>query len=495
VSGAQGTDSLDVLVLAPTGRDASLIHGTLTRESYACRTVSTLADVQEAVRTGVGTAVIAEEALTASAVRALSEQLATQPTWSDVPLIVLSSGPRQRRALISLEGLGNVTVLDRPVQVRTLLSAVAAALRARRRQLAARHEIRQRDQFLAMLGHELRNPLGAIAFASDLLLRSAGTEDAERHLSIIQRQSRHLSRLVDDLLEVSRVTAGKVVLDRRGVDLADALRRAVGTLEEPLQKRGLALTLTLREPSLLIEADAVRLEQVFCNLIMNAIKYTPVGGKIFVTLDRDARGAVVAVRDTGIGIEAAMLPRVFELFAQAQTAIARTQGGMGIGLTLVKHLVALHGGKVEAHSPGLGQGSEFVVTFPLSEQVLARAPVSVPPPAPSESLRLVVVEDNPDLSELLKDVLEEYGHSVEVAADGVAGAALIASSAPDCAFVDIGLPGLDGYEVARTIRASAEVKTKLVALTGYGQFEDHLKKPVDMPALEKLLRKLASTRA
>jgi CheY-like chemotaxis protein len=250
----------------------------------------------------------------------------------------------------------------------------------------------------------------------------------------------------------------------------------------------------------------VRLEQVFCNLIMNAIKYTPVGGKIFVTLDRDARGAVVAVRDTGIGIEAAMLPRVFELFAQAQTAIARTQGGMGIGLTLVKHLVALHGGKVEAHSPGLGQGSEFVVTFPLSEQVLARAPVSVPPPAPSESLRLVVVEDNPDLSELLKDVLEEYGHSVEVAADGVAGAALIASSAPDCAFVDIGLPGLDGYEVARTIRASAEVKTKLVALTGYGQFEDkmraleagfdeHLKKPVDMPALEKLLRKLASTRA
>ena len=487
---------LDVLVLAPTGRDAALIQRTLTQQAYACRVVARVSDIQEAVHEGIGTAVIAEEALGQAAMRALAMSLAGQPSWSDLPLVLLSSGPREPRTLRSVRELGNVTVLDRPVQVRTLLTAVEAALRARKRQFAARREIAQRDQFLAMLGHELRNPLGAIMFASDLLLRAPHLpSESERHAQIVQRQSRHLSRLVDDLLEVSRVTAGKVVLDLRGVDLVEALQRCASMFEERLKEHDLTLELSISEPSLM----------VLGNLFTNAIKYTPAGGHIHASLERTERGAVVRVKDDGIGMDGDTLPRVFDLFAQAKQAIARTQGGMGIGLTLVRHLVELHRGQVHAHSDGPGKGSEFVVTLPLPEHEPMPMRSSVPPPRVLVSrLKLVVVEDNADLSDLLKDLLEEAGHEVRVAHDGREGAALITEFAPDCAFVDIGLPGLDGYEVARNVREAARHATKLVALTGYGQFEDkqraleagfdeHLKKPVDIQVLEKLLHKLAST--
>ena len=496
---------LDVLVLAPTGRDALLIHRTLLQQGYVCRVIARMTDLHEAIRHGMGTAVIAEEALSPASMRALACELTVQPSWSDVPLILLSSGPREPRTLRSVRELGNVTVLDRPVQVRTLLSAVEAALRARKRQFAARTEIAQRDQFLAMLGHELRNPLGAIMFAADLLTRtSALPSESERHARIIDRQARHLSKLVDDLLEVSRVTSGKVVLEKRGVDLKEALQRCVSMFEERAKRQRLTLELHTEEHSLVVEADPVRLDQVLGNLITNAIKYTPEGGHVSVSLERSDGCATIRVRDDGIGIDPETLPRVFDLFAQAKQAIARTQGGMGIGLTLVRHLVELHEGRIEAFSDGPGQGSEFVVTLPIPAHPVVRARSSFPPPElRAQSLRLVVVEDDPDLSELLKDLLEYRGHDVTVAHDGHEGVSLITSLWPDCAFVDIGLPGLDGYQVAQKVREHRPDGTKLVALTGYGQsedkqralaagFDEHLKKPVDIQVLEKLLQKLAS---
>jgi signal transduction histidine kinase/ActR/RegA family two-component response regulator len=495
---------LDVLVLAPTGRDALLVHRTLVQQGYVCRVISRVLDIHEGIQRGMGTAIIAEEALSPASMRALASVLAGQPSWSDVPFVLLSSTSRER-TMRSVRELGNVTVLDRPVQVRTLLSAVEAALRARKRQFAARAEIAQRDQFLAMLGHELRNPLGAIMFAADLLVREpALPKGSERHAQIVQRQGRHLSKLVDDLLEVSRVTTGKVVLDKRGVDLVTTLERCVSMFQERASTQNLTLDFHSQERSLVIEADPVRLEQVIGNLLTNAIKYTPEGGHIVVSLVGRDGAAVLSVRDDGIGMEPAMLEHVFDLFAQATQAIARTQGGMGIGLTLVRHLVELHDGRVEALSEGLGKGSKFVVTLPMPVHPISRAPSSLPPKQRAQSLRLVLVEDNPDLSELLKDLLEQAGHHVDVAQDGPSGVALITTVWPDCAFVDIGLPGLDGYEVAQKVRETKPDGVKLVALTGYGQHEDkqkalaagfdeHLKKPVDIQALEKVLYKLSST--
>jgi CheY-like chemotaxis protein len=294
------------------------------------------------------------------------------------------------------------------------------------------------------------------------------------------------------------------VLDKRGVDLVEAVRRCMSMFQDRADTQNVTLDFHSEERSLVIEADPVRLEQVIGNLITNAIKYTPEGGHIQVSLARREDAAVFTVRDDGIGMEPEMLQRVFDLFAQAAQAIARTQGGMGIGLTLVRHLVELHDGRVHAMSDGLGKGSEFVVTLPLPAYAISRVPSSLPPKERGQTLRLVVVEDNPDLAELLKDLLEQAGHQVDVAHDGPSGVALITTVRPDCAFVDIGLPGLDGYEVAKKLRESKPDGVKLVALTGYGQqedkrkalesgFDDHLKKPVDIQVLEKLLRKLSST--
>jgi signal transduction histidine kinase/CheY-like chemotaxis protein len=491
-------DCFEVLVLAPLGRDAQLIGRLLGEHGYTCRSVTRLSEIQSAIPLSLGVAVVGEEALSPRALDEVATTLAGQPSWSDVPFVLLSASRHSPQSLLKL---GNVTMLDRPVQVRTLVSAVEAALRARRRQYAARREIAQRDQFLAMLGHELRNPLSAILFAAEFMRRQADAGGApDKHVSIVHRQATHLARLVDDLLDVSRVTAGKVVLARKVLDLSLAAQTILQTNQDRLLKRDLRATFTAPAEPVLVDADPVRLEQVLSNVLTNAIKYTPAGGSIDLIVERTGDQGRARIRDTGIGMASDMVPRVFELFAQAQTAIARTQGGMGIGLTLVRHLVELHGGKVEAHSEGVGKGSEFTITLPIATRVAMTAS-SMPPPTPRPALRLVVVEDNPDLSELLREMLEHAGHQVQVASDGAAGLALISAVQPDCALVDIGLPVLNGYEVAEQVRKRGQRQPKLVALTGYGQPEDrqraldagfdaHLKKPVELDALERLLSKV-----
>jgi CheY-like chemotaxis protein len=319
---------------------------------------------------------------------------------------------------------------------------------------------------------------------------------------VVERQVQHLSRLVDDLLDVSRFTRGKITLRKEPTDLAAVVARAVEIARSAVEGRRQELSVLHSSEPLRVEADPVRLAQVLGNLLNNAAKYTPEGGRIWLTAGREDGEAVLRVRDTGIGIRADMLPRVFDLFTQGDRTLDRAQGGLGIGLTLAKSLIELHGGRVEAHSAGPNQGSEFVVRLPL-------LPGSAHPEearveknernAPSPPRRVLVVDDNTDTAESLAKLLELMGHQVRTAPDGPAALESVRDYRPEVVLLDIGLPGMDGYEVARRLRAERATEAVfLVALTGYGQEEDrrrsreagfdrHLVKPVDLNTLRQVL--------
>jgi signal transduction histidine kinase len=494
-----------VLVMAWRRRDAELTVELLARERVSAAVCGDASLLCASMDAGAGAAVIAEEALTEDAVTRIEQCLLRQPPWSDFPFVVFTSSP----SLDAIEDgrwnrLGNVAVLERPVRVRAMVAAVRAALRARRQQYDARRAIEARDQFLAMLGHELRNPLAAIHLATSLLAGS-DPQRAARHRSIIDRQTRHLSRLIDDLLDVARVTYGKVTLRPEPLSLEELIQGCCQSLDQAFRDGAVSLTLSI-EPKMVVMGDRVRLEQVFLNLIQNAIKYTPRGGSVSVWGFREKGSAVVVVHDTGVGLDAEMLPRVFELFAQVNQTLARSQGGLGIGLTLVRSLVQLHGGKVQAKSEGLGRGAEFRVELPLAQDVEIRREIGQAAPPPSLSrARVVVVEDGEDVRELLKELLEMEGHAVFTAEDGPTGVERILAVEPDVAFVDIGLPDFDGYEVARQVRASGS-RTRLVALTGYGQkddrlharragFDRHLTKPVSLTDVQVAMGGLGGSEA
>ncbi|WP_257457947.1 ATP-binding protein [Archangium lipolyticum] len=381
---------------------------------------------------------------------------------------------------------------------------------------AAEHEARGRaedadrrkDEFLAMLAHELRNPLAALSTALEMMGRVQGDEAREARLrETCRRQVINLVRLVDDLLDVSRITRGKVELRRKEVDFTSIVQNAIGTSRSQIDGRGHELTVTFGPGDFRMEADATRLEQVVSNLLTNAAKYTEPGGHISVRVGREERQgvpwAVLHVRDTGRGIPPDMLDKVFEMFVQVDKSIDRAGGGLGIGLTLVERLVGMHGGTITARSEGLGRGSEFIVRLPLSRQapLAVQTPSFLPLAAPASprKRRVLLVEDSPDVREMMQELLEELGHEVEVATNGLEGAAKVLDVRPDVALVDVGLPGIDGYEVARRVRASKDGGSfYLVALTGYGGsearskaleagFDVHLVKPIDVDDLPRVL--------
>jgi PAS domain S-box-containing protein len=357
---------------------------------------------------------------------------------------------------------------------------------------------RAKDEFLAMLGHELRNPLSPIVTALQLM-RLRGDHSSPRERAVIERQVAHLVRLVDDLLDVSRITGGKVELHREPVEIADVIAKAVEMVGPLLEQKSHHLVVDVpRGRGLRLDADPGRLAQVFCNLLANAAKYTDRRGRITVSAARQGESVVVRVADNGVGIDAGLLPQVFDIFTQAKQTLDRSQGGLGLGLTIVRSLVSLHGGKVSARSDGVGRGSEFIVELPL-----LLGPESTPAdPVPSEtgiagrawrSLRVLVVDDNEDAAMLIAESLRELGYEVREARDGPEAVRAAAEFLPDVAIVDIGLPVMDGYEVARSLRGSRP-DIRLIALSGYGQdsdqarsrdagFERHLVKPL---ALERL---------
>jgi signal transduction histidine kinase/CheY-like chemotaxis protein len=357
-----------------------------------------------------------------------------------------------------------------------------------------------KDDFLAMLGHELRNPLSAIATAAHVLsLDRSRDESADHAQRVINRQVRHLARLVDDLLDVTRVTTGKVTLVHEPVDFSALVLRSIDSLElssrESDHGPGPQLQVEV-EPGLWVHGDPTRLEQIVANLLTNAIKYTPAGGSVRVVAGAEDDRIVIRVADTGIGIEPELLPHIFERFIQADTGPARGHGGLGLGLTLVKHFVELHRGEVSAASDGAGRGSVFTVSLPTAPAT----PTAVAPiPAPvATRRRVLLVEDQVDAREMMRFALELAGHDVTEANDGPSAVAAVADTNPHIAFVDIGLPGFNGYEVARRVRAMRGRAIVLVALTGYGQpsdreqsegagFDHHLVKPVDLDRVIELL--------
>jgi PAS domain S-box-containing protein len=360
---------------------------------------------------------------------------------------------------------------------------------------------RNKDEFLAMLAHELRNPLAAIANAGHVLAQSCEEGHSTELTGIIHRQVRHLTRLVDDLLDVSRVTRGTIELRKGPVELRTVMEGAAETVQPVAEARQHRLLVSPPCEPLWLEADATRLEQVVTNLLHNAVKFTEPGGTIRLSASREKDRAVLRVHDTGAGIPDHLRSRIFDLFVQEDRSLARSHGGLGLGLTLVRSLVELHGGEVEAHSDGPGRGSEFVVRLPLrpAPAGVVRPEAAEMPVPPGTPTRVLVVEDNHDGAEALAEILRLWGHQVEVVHDGVAAVTAARLYQPDVILLDIGLPGMDGYQVAEALRTLPNLpQPRMIALTGYGQetdrrrssqagFDHHLVKPVDLPRLRQLL--------
>jgi PAS domain S-box-containing protein len=627
---ARALNEQRVLILAPAGRDSAAARSILSRagsETMICTSVATLC---RAVEGGAGALMLGEEALTAPATNALAEVLGRQPSWSDIPILLLTGpGPDSAIATAALSKLGNVTLLERPVRVTSLVSAVRAALRGRQRQYELRDRLalqtllaaivessedaivgkttegivltwnkaaerlfgytaaeavgqpitllipperhaeerdilarilrgervmhfetvrvtkegkrfdasltispirdasgrvigaskvardisaqkqaeyalreadRRKDEFLAMLAHELRNPLAPIR-NSLALLENAGRSDpmVERVCGILERQVGHMVRLVDDLMEVSRITRGKIELRLERVQLQEAIRIALETSEPLIQRAGLRLALDLPPEPLFVDADPVRLTQIISNLLNNAAKYSHQSKEVRLVARGEAGQAVVSVRDFGVGIPADMLERVFEMFTQVPNASRGGQSGLGIGLTLVRSLVQMHGGSISAASEGLGRGSVFTFRLPLAE---APTPGVKPPRTNGAyilSLRVLIVDDNRDAAESMGLVLARAGADVQVVHDGLAALECIERFRPEMVLLDIGMPGMDGYEVARRIRARPALRdVMLIALTGWGQaearrrsreagFDHHLIKPAGIAELRALV--------
>jgi signal transduction histidine kinase len=368
---------------------------------------------------------------------------------------------------------------------------------------AVRESDRQKDEFLAMLSHELRNPLAPIRNSVEIL-RMVGTKEpaliAARDM--IDRQVTHMVRLVDDLLDVSRVSRGKIQLQKMPIDLATVVQHAVETSRQLIDARRHELSVTMPKDPVRIEGDFTRLAQVVVNLLENAAKYTEEGGKVWLTVETPDNQAVIRVRDTGRGIDPPVLKRLFDLFYQADRDLDRSEGGLGIGLSLVQRLVQMHGGTVEAHSAGRGRGSEFVVCLPgisATAGELRPAPIGAPARA-SRRARILVVDDNLDSAESMAMLLRIDGHDVITAHDGREALEVALRERPDVVLLDLGLPGLNGYQVCEALRSGGLKETLIVATTGYGQKEDRQRsheagfdafevKPVAMPAIRELLAK------
>jgi signal transduction histidine kinase len=370
-----------------------------------------------------------------------------------------------------------------------------------------RESARRKDEFLATLSHELRNPLAPIRNALELM-RRIGPDAAlnERALAIMERQLQQLVRLTDDLLDVSRITRNRIELRRDRIDLRTVLRSAVETIEPLSDASGHVMTMELSESPLWIYADFTRLAQAFANLLNNAVKYTNRGGRISVSATVDVEEAVVEVSDTGIGIDPALLPRIFDMFIQIEQDVTRARSGLGIGLTLARRLIELHEGRIEAHSAGTGAGTTFTVRLPLMAAVAEQKP-SADRGRGAEALccRVLIAEDIPDAAEMMRLMIECMGHEVRLAVDGVQAVAIAQEFDPHIALLDIGMPRMDGYEAARRIRAVLGRRVFLVALTGWGQEEDqrrayeagfdrHVTKPAEPEVLESLIASAGAAR-
>jgi two-component system, sensor histidine kinase len=508
-----------VLLLLPTARDALLTAGILGRNGIVSQACAKPSDLALELAVGTGVVLISEEALAVAGTRSVLAQVVdAQPPWSDLPVLVLArQGADSHEVRDALQMLGNVTLLERPLRVSALLSTVRTALRARARQYQLQRYLqdlesaraaqataaRRKDEFVAMLAHELRNPLAPIRNALNVL--SIDDSDPERRQmlrAMMTRQTDHMVRLVDDLMDSSRMSRGRVDLRRERVDLRDALRGAIDIGKPSVTASRSTLEIALPDEPLPVMGDTARLIQVFGNLLNNAAKYGRPDGHILLEATIEGSQAMVSVCDDGIGIEPELLPHVFDLFTQGRRDPERVQEGLGIGLSLVRDLVKMHGGTVTARSEGRGKGACFEVRLPLS--FATRVPAErtdggiarPPPPVP---LRVLIVDDNVDAALSLSLVLEGLGMQHREANSGPEALEIADAFLPQVVLLDIGMPGMDGYEVARHLRGNPHLAgTMLVAVSGWNEekdrrhgraagFHHHFAKPVDIEALMALL--------
>ena len=479
-----------ILVLTPSANDGPATARVLRGAGFLCVVARTIEELCELISAGAGAAVVAEEALSPPAADRVGRLLANQEAWSDLPIIVFTARtPEERSAgitLAALSGLGNVTILNRPVELVTIISSARAALRARRRQYTARQLLaklreadRRKTEFLGFLSHELRNPLVPIRNGIYLLGRvPPDSEQAQRAKQVIERQVDHLSHIVDDLLDINRISRGSIELDRQRIDACEVVQRACEDHRSVLSEQGIQVCSRFSGP-IWIDADETRLAQIISNLLHNAAKWSREGSSVWVSVENQAGSAEIRVRDEGVGISGDLLPKLFLPFVQSRQALSGKQAGLGLGLSLVKGLVELHGGTVQALSEGPQRGAEFVVRLPLADQYAPSA--SLPGGAlkngtrerSRRSLQVLLIEDNVDAAESLAEVLEQEGHRVYVSTDGASGLAKARELTPNVVLCDIGLPDLSGYEVAQRLRSAAgDRRQRLIALSGYAQPED-----------------------
>jgi hypothetical protein len=503
-----------VLVLAPTGREAEMTCEALRAAGVGAQSCPTMTALCAAIGEGAAAVLIAEEAFQSDAFEQLVRLLEAQEPWADLPVVVLAGGAFSEstgRATRVLDPLRNVMVLERPIRVAVLVTAMRVALRSRQRQYElrgylemrdrhareravmlvserqARHEAeaanRLKDEFLATVSHELRTPVNVILGWSGMLRRDGMTEAQRLHaLDVIYRNAHAQARVIDELLDVSRIIAGKLRLEITNVGVVALLQEVIDSVRPAFEAKALTIETCWADGVPALSADADRLRQVFWNLLINAAKFTPDGGRVRIAVEHDQGHVGIRVSDTGIGITADILPFVFDRFRQADSTTTRAHGGLGLGLAIVRQLVELHGGTVEASSAGAGQGAEFAVRLPTRRRAAETAASTGGAPDLSEhrprldGTRLLVVDDERDGRELVVTLLRSQGASVQCASDADEAVRIVRDFRPEVMLIDIAMPGVDGYRLlARLREAQGQRSVPAIAFTAYARAEDRQK--------------------
>jgi len=493
-----------ILIYAPTGQDGPLAARVLALANLDSHVCATVAELEQQIELGVGAVLTVEEALTPAGYKLLHDVVARQPDWSDLPILLLTHhGADSATVRRAVAGLGNLTLLERPVRTLTLITALQATLRARHKQYQVREAARRKDEFLASLGHELRNPLAPIRTSVSLLTHMyPDAAPVARIRDMVERQVKLLTRLVDDLLDVARITRGKIKLQNQLVALQAVMTHVNELCTQAATAKRIHVAWQLPVSEILLNADYARIVQIFANILSNAIKFTPQGGHVVVRAQVTDNLLEVSLRDSGIGLEPEALSRIFTMFEQGTTVAGQFTSGLGIGLSLARQFAEMHGGSVEASSNGVGQGSEFVIRLPIVHVSENHHQESAPLPAHAaldgRRMQVLVVDDNQDAADSLAALLEIDGFDVRAEYGGAAAVAAVAERIPDMIIMDLGMPGMDGYEAARAIRQQPGAdKILLIALTGWGQsdarrrtteagFDHHLVKPVELAQIIRL---------